>query len=95
MGNFLNMFKKKETYQTSLLEPLNTEDTNNIIFNHIITIKNQITILESTTQSSIKNIATDMNHFNTRFDAIIKRLEYLEQQYIQNNNNQSIYLEPQ
>ena len=95
MGNFINKCKKKrDTYKDSLLESLNTEDENNIIFNDLVTIKNQIKILESTTQSSIKNIATDMTHFNTRYEEVIKRLEYLETLYLK-RQEESVYLEPQ
>ena len=95
MGNIINKCKKtKDTYTESLLESLNTEDENNIIFNDLVIIKNQIKILESTTQSSIKNIATDMTHFNTRYEEVIKRLENLEAFYLK-CQEESIYHEPE
>ena len=97
MGNiFSYWFNSDIKYEESLLDPLNQEDIQYASLLDIESINGQVGILEQTTQSSLKNISTDVkylfeeiNRLKTQINNLCQRLD---QQKINNEKKNLINL---
>lgn len=77
MGNIFSYYFNSNNikYEDSLLDPLNNEEIQYASLLDIESINGQVGILEQTTQSSLKNISTDVKYLFEEISSLKKQIE--------------------
>ena len=98
MGNIFSYYFKSNNikYNDSLLDPLTKDMDEDIQYASLLDIQSingQVGILEETTQSSLKNISTDVNYLFEEVNNLKKQIDYIFKKLDSFEANQEIYQE--
>jgi len=99
MGNIFSYYFKSNNikYNDSLLDPLTKDMDEDIQYASLLDIQSingQVGILEETTQSSLKNISTDVNYLFEEVNILKKQIDYICKQLeiCEEENNQEYHV---